>query len=394
MKKKIPLNFEFTVLSKHQQKVVALGILLLVFLSSCSKKATLEPTPPSTPVVTTVINQPVSQPYIDPYSVVDNTKITLSNYNFSHTNKSPNNAVGKIYPSTLVNSFSFSAQDSAYVYLKNDSLCLTAAGKTKLLAESSLDFYVRIDDGSKGKKPIRILLDQFLTNKVIAHRGAYLKLGLPENSLASLRQAFALGCQGSEFDVHLTADKKIIVCHDDTYAGLTIETSTLAQLSAIKLSNGESLPLLQDFLLEAMKQKKTRLDLEIKPSIVSIARGNELADSVAILVHRLKAQAWIHYTSFSSNQLKEILVNDPTAKVEYLNGDLTIAQLKAAGFFGLDYTYSYYQPGASIVTAAHALELYTSAWTIDDKTQMADLLSKNVDAILTNYPELLFTLIK
>jgi glycerophosphoryl diester phosphodiesterase len=42
---------------------------------------------------------------------------------------------------------------------------------------------------------------QFQKNKVIAHRGAWKAQGLPQNSLASLREAVRLGCEGSEFDV-------------------------------------------------------------------------------------------------------------------------------------------------------------------------------------------------
>jgi glycerophosphoryl diester phosphodiesterase len=44
------------------------------------------------------------------------------------------------------------------------------------------------------------------TTRVIAHRGAWKNTGVPENSIASLQHAIALGCYGSEFDVHLSAD--------------------------------------------------------------------------------------------------------------------------------------------------------------------------------------------
>jgi glycerophosphoryl diester phosphodiesterase len=48
---------------------------------------------------------------------------------------------------------------------------------------------------------------------VIGHRGA---AGCaPENTLAGLRRAFALGCRWVEFDVRLTADGELVLLHDD-----------------------------------------------------------------------------------------------------------------------------------------------------------------------------------
>jgi glycerophosphoryl diester phosphodiesterase len=48
---------------------------------------------------------------------------------------------------------------------------------------------------------------------VIGHRGA--AGSAPENTLAGLRQALALGCSWVEFDVRLTADGELILLHDD-----------------------------------------------------------------------------------------------------------------------------------------------------------------------------------
>ena len=47
---------------------------------------------------------------------------------------------------------------------------------------------------------------------VIGHRGAAARA--PENTLAGLRCAKALGCTWVEFDVRLTADGAPVLCHD------------------------------------------------------------------------------------------------------------------------------------------------------------------------------------
>jgi glycerophosphoryl diester phosphodiesterase len=49
--------------------------------------------------------------------------------------------------------------------------------------------------------------------RVIGHRGA---AGVaPENTLVGLRRAHALGCRWVEFDVRLTADRELVLLHDD-----------------------------------------------------------------------------------------------------------------------------------------------------------------------------------
>src|SRR5215831_19104247 len=50
--------------------------------------------------------------------------------------------------------------------------------------------------------------------RILAHRGGGTLA--PENTLAGLRTAAALGCEGVEFDVKLTRDDVPILMHDDT----------------------------------------------------------------------------------------------------------------------------------------------------------------------------------
>ncbi|WP_379086688.1 glycerophosphodiester phosphodiesterase family protein [Pedobacter sp. UC225_65] len=98
-------------------------------------------------------------------------------------------------------------------------------------------------------------------NQVIAHRGAWKKNNLPENSIASLKEAFRLNCFGSEFDIHMTLDSVMVVNHDATFLGIPIAKSTYQQLLAKKLPNGESIPTLESYLKTGMTQKKTKLIL-------------------------------------------------------------------------------------------------------------------------------------
>lgn len=111
---------------------------------------------------------------------------------------------------------------------------------------------VMIISCSGGPKP------KFHDNIVIAHRGAWKAKDLPQNSLASLKEAIAIGAHGSEFDVHITADDSMVVNHDDDFNGMLIEETTYGDLVKVKLPNGEKLPTLREYLAEGMKQKKPR----------------------------------------------------------------------------------------------------------------------------------------
>ncbi len=108
----------------------------------------------------------------------------------------------------------------------------------------------------------------FADNIVVAHQGQR-REKLPENSIASLREAIRLGCAGTEFDVRLTADDSLLVVHDERHGGLEVARHTYDELTAIPLANGEKLPTLREYLVAGMKDNSgTRLVCELKPSEV------------------------------------------------------------------------------------------------------------------------------
>ena len=150
-------------------------------------------------------------------------------------------------------------------------------------------------------------------NVVVAHRGAWKKNGLPENSIAALRQAITLGCAGSEFDVRMTADDSLIVNHDAEYHGLPVEQTNYAELAAFPLFNGEKLPTLREYLQAGLQNNdSTGLVCEIKPSDVSPERGKVIAEQAFRLVQQLGAQSRVTYISFDYDMLKTIVALDPT----------------------------------------------------------------------------------
>lgn len=234
----------------------------------------------------------------------------------------------------------------------------------------------------------------FESNKIVAHRGAWKLSGLPENSLASLQHAIDLKCAGSEFDVHRTADDSLVINHDATYFNAVIEKSTYAELAKHKLSNGETLPTLRQFLLTGMRQRSTRLILEIKPSSVSKASGQQTAENVVKLVRELKAAPWIVYISFDYDILKKIVALDPKAETQYLEGNKPPEELMADGITGADYPYPVFRKKPEWIASAKKNKIVLNAWTVNAPADMEWLLSHDFDFITTNEPELLFERLK
>lgn len=231
-------------------------------------------------------------------------------------------------------------------------------------------------------------------NQVIAHRGAFKTQNLPENSIASLKEAIRIGCFGSEFDVQFTKDNIAVVNHNGDFLGKDIATSTYQELLDYKkLSNGESIPTLVEYLKAGMKQKKTKLILEVKPQKTQ-EREEALTKSVIATVNELKATPWIEYITFSHFIGKYLIANVPGARVSYLNGELDPAKLKEQGFYGLDYHQNVFKKNPDWIKQAKDLGLVINVWTVNAAEDMDRLLEQKVDYLTTNEPELLFTKVK
>ncbi|TVZ57977.1 glycerophosphoryl diester phosphodiesterase [Flavobacteriaceae bacterium MAR_2010_105] len=231
----------------------------------------------------------------------------------------------------------------------------------------------------------------FADNPVIAHRGAWKTSNLPDNSIASLKQAIALNCTGSEFDVRMTADNILVVTHDPDYNDLIVEESTYAELSQYKLSNGETLPTLKDYLVAGMKNNyATGLVCEIKPSKID-GRNEIIAESVVKMVKELKAEPYIlTYISFSYEILKKIKELDPKAKTQYLDGSKAPERLKEDNISGLDYLIHIYKNNPQWISSAKQMGLKLNAWTVNKEEDIDWFLANDFDYITTDQPELVF----
>jgi glycerophosphoryl diester phosphodiesterase len=304
--------------------------------------------------------------------------------------------IGKIYFSTsekMKIDYSI-VQDTSKLFLidKSGNLCLKP-GKSVSAGKGAFSYGIKIKTGNVVKE-FELVKDEFLTNKAIAHRGAWKNTGSTENSLSSLKAAIELGCGASEFDVWMAADGVLVINHDPHAGGFEIEKTSSAELTKVPLKKGDFVATLEQYLLTAKKQNKTALVLEIKASLVSNERLMELTEKVVKMVHDLKMQAWVNYISFDHSCLVRVLELDPAAKTAFLDKNMTLDQLKESKMWGIDFNLSMFKEDADLIKKAHDLGLTVNAWTVNKAEDMQMLLDKGADYITTNEPEMLLKMLK
>lgn len=116
---------------------------------------------------------------------------------------------------------------------------------------------------------------------VIAHRGANHEA--PENSWEAFEKSIEGGAERIELDVHLTADKDVVICHDTDIARVTGEPGDVghmnrSDLERRRLANGEGLPFLEDVIARLLP--RVELNIEIKGT------STELTERVARMVKK------------------------------------------------------------------------------------------------------------
>jgi glycerophosphoryl diester phosphodiesterase len=154
--------------------------------------------------------------------------------------------------------------------------------------------------------------------KVIGHRGA--KSVAPENTLASIRAAKALGCTWVEVDVMLTKDKEPVIHHDNTLDRCTNGSGNLWEYTLEEIERldagshfspqdaGERVPRLSA-LIECCRELSLGLNLEVKhvtakspdtPTPEEKAMEEELAHVVCDKVEAMNVQPGeLVFSSFS-----------------------------------------------------------------------------------------------
>lgn len=224
--------------------------------------------------------------------------------------------------------------------------------------------------------------------KIIAHRGFFQSAPpTTENSIQSLKNAQDLEIYGSEFDVRMTKDGKLIINHDEHHAEMEIAATDFSKLKKVRLSNGEKLPTLKKYLKQGREDEKLKLIVELKPAKTPQLE-EELVKKTVEMVKKLRLENQSEFISFSLNICKEIKRLEPTFIVQYLNGDLSPQQLQEAKLDGFDYHYKVLlEKHPTWIREAKNLGLITNSWTVNDPEIYQKLKKMGIAYVTTNIPE-------
>jgi glycerophosphoryl diester phosphodiesterase len=220
----------------------------------------------------------------------------------------------------------------------------------------------------------------------IAHRGEWKSQGSAENSRTSLERALEMGIWGTEIDVWLTRDNHVMINHDATYQGVSIQDTTYKACKRLRLDNGEKMPELYQLLNILRKSDSpTVLVLEVKPHR-DPQRSRDCATAAVEAVRKagqLERTMWISFSIEACQTICQLL---PNAEVAYLNGDRAPHELYPMGINGIDYNIKHLRENPEWVDEAHRLHMSVNVWTVDDPKEMREMRDLGVDFITTNEP--------
>jgi glycerophosphoryl diester phosphodiesterase len=195
-----------------------------------------------------------------------------------------------------------------------------------------------------------------------------------ENTIAAFEYALASGCDGFEFDVRFTRDRRAVLCHDPQIHGKEIATSDYSDLQR----NGCELACLEDVL--GHFGYKAYLDIELKVG------GDE--EALAAALHASPPEQGCIVSSFLPDVLLRIHEIDADMPLGYICEHRRDAErwteLPIAAFIPHHKLVS-----SRLIEDVHDRGLKLLTWTVNEQRELLRLASWGVDGLISDDPNLL-----
>jgi glycerophosphoryl diester phosphodiesterase len=228
------------------------------------------------------------------------------------------------------------------------------------------------------------------TITIHAHRGVATKA--PENTLAAVREAIAVGADYVETDVQLSKDDVLVVAHDSDFSRLggvakKVWDLTYNEIRAIPLGGraapgfrNQFTPTFDELLAETKGRIKVNIELKyygdhqpgLARKVVQAVRAREMLDQVVIQcleyeplleVHKLAPEVPVGYLlSFNAREPSRLNVNFLSVEQKRLD--------------------------RAFILAAHRRGQQVYAWTVNTPEKMERLLDLGIDGLITDQPAL------
>ncbi len=232
---------------------------------------------------------------------------------------------------------------------------------------------------------------------ITAHRGS--SGSAPENTLSAVHQAIAHGAGYAEIDVQLSNDGTIVLYHDQTLIKLgnpkPITELTYHEIGLADAGSwfspdyvGERIPTLDEVIDLARDRIKLNIELKLYDT------DSALPEAVAFLIDRMDFIEQCIVTSFDEMAIKRVKLLNPgirtgliirnkkTLTNQIWSSDIDILSVKSK------------LVNRSLVKKANQNGKELHAWTVNTKKEMRRMLRYEVKSVITDYPELLYSMMK
>lgn len=249
---------------------------------------------------------------------------------------------------------------------------------------------------------IDVFLEPVGRTRAIAHRG--FSGAAPENTLAAVRAAIESGADMVEIDVTMSADRHLVVIHDETLdrttggrgevAGLTL--AEIRQLDAGRWFSpafaGERVPTLDEVL--AAVEGRVLLNVEIKSE--AVARG--IVDKVAAAIRARRMTREVIVSSFAPAALEQLRAAAPEIRTavlcnpEYHKGRDPVAIVRELGasMFNIKRT----RLTRAMLQRCREAGIPVAVYTANKPRHLRKLVKMGVDAIFTDHPDRLLEVVE
>jgi glycerophosphoryl diester phosphodiesterase len=202
---------------------------------------------------------------------------------------------------------------------------------------------------------------------LLGHRGA--RRDAPENTLEAFDCALAHGCDGFEFDVRLTRDRRCVICHDASLRGYDIAATSFDSLSA---------PCLDDVLDRFAG--RAFLDIELKVG------GGE--PEVLELLRRFPPRRGYFLSSFQPPVIEAFYRAGKSLPL----GLICDTRRQLAGWTSLPVAALFLErrlASAAVLDALHEAGKQVFVWTVNREREMRQFAALGVEGLISDDTELL-----
>ena len=216
--------------------------------------------------------------------------------------------------------------------------------------------------------------------------------------MLAFQKALEAGCEGMEFDVHLTKDNKLVIIHDEAIDRTSdrhglVKDMTYEELRQVNFNYPDKfgdkyefqrIPTLREYF-ELVKDQNIRSNIELKTGVYEYP-GIEQA--VYDLIREYHLEERVIISSFNHHSVLRMKALDP----ELACGFLSETWILDAGNYVKSPGVEAYHPQFHMLTDAETADLKAhgvqiNTWTVNEERDIREMIHLDVDGIISNHPD-------